>query len=78
VFDELLGVVGGGIFCLGGAGLLLVGAVGAFLYWLYRLGTAEEEESEGQIMGEAGDWEIGEPGDEDIGESGMTDDSFAS
>jgi hypothetical protein len=74
VLDELQGVVGGGMLCLGGAGLLLVIVVGAFLYWLYRLGMAEEEESEGQEMGEVEAWETGETGDQVIGEPGVTDD----
>jgi hypothetical protein len=39
-----LGMVGGGVFCLGGVGLVIVFAVGAFLFWLYRLGTTEEGE----------------------------------
>lgn len=63
----LLGVVGGGVVCLGGAGVALVLVVGAFLYWLYRLGTSEEFEDEGfeQVV----DW--------DIEESTTIDDSSA-
>ena len=48
-----LGLVGGGVFCLGGAGLVVALAVGAFLLWLYRLGTSDTAESlEGEEGGE--------------------------
>ncbi len=46
-----LGVFGGGAVCLGATGLVVLLAVGGFLFWLYRLGTADEmgdEESEYQ------------------------------
>jgi hypothetical protein len=39
-----LGIVGGGVVCLGGIGLVVLLAVGGFLFWLYRLGTSEEAE----------------------------------
>jgi hypothetical protein len=37
-------MVSGGVFCLGVVGLVVALAVGAFLFWLYRLGTTEEGE----------------------------------
>jgi len=43
-----LGVVGGGVLCLVGAGIVVVLVVGAFLFWLYRLGTDEGDEVEGK------------------------------
>jgi hypothetical protein len=46
---NLLSLVGGGVVCLGGAGTLIILVGGAFLFWLYRLGTSagsEEEEDE--------------------------------
>jgi hypothetical protein len=68
--EDLQGVVGGGMLCIGGAGVLLVSVVGAFLYWLYRLGMAEEEELEDQEMDEVETWETGEAGDQDLWEPG--------
>jgi hypothetical protein len=64
--SDLFGVIGGGVLCLGAAGLVLALVVGAFIYWLYRLGTSEEYEdqegweSEDQEMWEKGDWDFGE------------------
>jgi hypothetical protein len=64
--SDLFGVIGGGVLCLGAAGLVLALVVGAFIYWLYRLGTSEEYEdqegweSEDQEMWEEGDWDFGE------------------
>jgi hypothetical protein len=43
-FSDALGLIGGGVVCLGGIGLVVLLAVGGFLYWLYRLGTSEEAE----------------------------------
>jgi hypothetical protein len=54
LFPNALGLAGGGALCLGGAGLVLVLVVGAFLYWLYRLGTDEGGESEDQETWESG------------------------
>ena len=54
-----LGMVGGGAVCLVGAGLVVLLVVGAFLFWLYRLGMSEEEE----------DQEVWETGEEGVGES---------
>jgi hypothetical protein len=65
-----LGVVGGGVACLVGAGLVILLVVGAFLFWLYRLGMAEDEEAVGQGIGESGDQGMGESGDQGMGESG--------
>jgi hypothetical protein len=48
-------VVGGGVLCLGGAGLVVILLVGAFLFWLYRLGTGEDEEFEDQEIEAPGD-----------------------
>jgi hypothetical protein len=72
-----LGLAGGGVLCLGGAGLVVILAVGAFLFWLYRLGM--DEELEDQKIGESGDWEMGESGNQDLGEweSEMAGDSPA-
>lgn len=64
-----LGVVGGGVLCLVGAGTVVVLAVGAFLFWLYRLGMDEGDEVEGQ--------ENWESVDQAIDESGAIDDSPA-
>jgi hypothetical protein len=64
-FPGLLGVVGGGMICLGGAGVVVVLAVGGFLFWLYRLGTSDQFEDE-----EFGDQEIWESGDQEIVDSG--------
>jgi hypothetical protein len=50
-----LGVVGGGVICLGGAGLVVILLVGAFLFWLYRLGREEDEEFENQGIEAPGD-----------------------
>jgi hypothetical protein len=44
LFSDALGLIGGGVVCLGGVGLVVLLAVGGFLYWLYRLGTSEEVE----------------------------------
>jgi hypothetical protein len=44
--SDALGMIGGGVVCLGGIGLVVLLAVGGFLYWLYRLGTSEEAEGE--------------------------------
>ncbi len=49
-------MIGGGVACLGGIGVVVLLAVGGFLYWLYRLGTSEEAE-EGE---EALDQEVAE------------------
>ncbi len=46
-FSDALGMIGGGVVCLGGIGLVVLLAVGGFLYWLYRLGTSEEAEDDG-------------------------------
>jgi hypothetical protein len=46
LFSDALGLIGGGVVCLGGVGLVVLLAVGGFLYWLYRLGTSEEAEDE--------------------------------
>jgi hypothetical protein len=51
-----LGLVGGGVFCLGGAGVAVLLAIGGFLFWLYRLGTTVEGED--QEIWELGDQEI--------------------
>jgi len=58
-------MVGGGVLCLGGAGLVVILLVGAFLFWLYRLGTGEDEEFENQ--------EIEAPGDRDVEGIGATE-----
>lgn len=42
--------------------------VGGFLYWLYRLGTDEDEELVDQEGDEWEDWEAEESGNMDIGE----------
>ena len=52
----VLGVVGGGVACLGGIGLVVLLAVGGFLFWLYRLGTSEEEEVEDESDQEGVDY----------------------
>lgn len=67
-FLGLLEVMGGGAVCLGGAGLGAVVLVGGFLYWLYRLGTDEDEELVDQEGDEWEDWEAEESGNMDIGE----------
>jgi hypothetical protein len=49
----LLGLVGGGMFCLGGAGAGVFLVLGGFLFWLYRLGTSDElEDDEFEEFGE--------------------------
>jgi hypothetical protein len=45
-FSDALAMIGGGVVCLGGVGLVVLLAIGGFLYWLYRLGTSEEAEDE--------------------------------
>jgi hypothetical protein len=65
-----LGIVGGGAVCLVGAGLVVLLVVGAFLFWLYRLGMSEDEEYEDEEIWEAGDQEIWESGSRGIGKSG--------
>jgi hypothetical protein len=67
-FASPLGLVGGGVFCLGGAGVAVLLAIGGFLFWLYRLGTTVEGEDQG-IM-ESGDQEIWESGNQEIGDLG--------
>lgn len=62
-----LGVVGGGLVCLVGAGLVVLLVVGAFLFWLYRLGMDGEEELEDQEGWESEDPGIGESGDSGAG-----------
>lgn len=59
LFPPVLGLAGGGALCLGGAGLVVILVVGAFLYWLYRLGTEgyEDEDSEYQEFQEFGEQE---------------------
>lgn len=65
-----LGVLGGGVACLIGAGLVALLVVGAFLLWLYRLGMSDDEEfGDGEVW-ESGDQEIGELGNQEIGQSG--------
>jgi hypothetical protein len=64
-FASPLGLVSGGVVCLGGAGVVVVLAIGGFLFWLYRLGTSggaedrEEWESRNQEIEESGNQEIG-------------------
>jgi len=65
-----LGVVGGGVVCLVGAGLVVVLVVGAFLFWLYRLGMSEDEEFGDEEVWESEDQGNGEPGNQEIGGSG--------
>ncbi len=43
-FSDALAMIGGGVVCLGGIGVVVLLAVGGFLFWLYRLGTSEEAE----------------------------------
>jgi hypothetical protein len=50
-----------------GAGLVLLLVVGAFLFWLYRLGIDGEEELEDQEGWESEDPGIGESGDSGAG-----------
>ena len=54
---------------------MVVLVVGAFLFWLYRLGTDEDEVSEDEEVWDAADQEVWEPGDQATNQSGMTDDS---
>jgi hypothetical protein len=72
-----LGLVGGGVLCLVGAAFVVVLAVGAFLFWLYRLGTDEGYEIEGQEIWESEDQATGESDDQTIEESGPMDDLSA-
>ena len=72
-----MGLVGGGVLCLAGAGLVVVLAVGAFLFWLYRLGTDEEDELESQVAWGAEDQANGGLDDQSFGELGAVDDSPA-
>ena len=65
-----LGVLGGGAVCLVGAGLVVLLVVGAFLFWLYRLGMSEDEEFGDGETSESGDQEIRELGNQEIGQSG--------
>jgi hypothetical protein len=55
----MLELVGGGMFCLGGAGAAVFLVVGGFLFWLYRLGSSDQLEDD----------EFEEFGEEDIGQS---------
>jgi hypothetical protein len=59
LFPDVMGLVGGGAFCLGGAGLAVILVAGAFLFWLYRLGMAEELGDEESGIGESGNQESG-------------------
>jgi hypothetical protein len=61
-----LGVVGGGVLCLVGAGIVVVLAVGAFLFWLYRLGMDEGDEVESQEIWESEDQATGDLDDQTI------------
>jgi hypothetical protein len=54
VLPDVMGLVGGGAFCLGGAGLAVILVAGAFLFWLYRLGMSEELGDEESGIGESG------------------------
>ena len=72
-----LGLVGGGVLCLVGAGIVVVLAVGAFLFWLYRLGTDEGDEIESEEAWASEDLEIEESDDQTIDESGTMDDLSA-
>jgi len=54
----ILGLAGGGVLCLGGAGVVAVLVVGAFLFWLYRLGMAEDEATGDQEISESGNLEL--------------------
>jgi hypothetical protein len=72
-----LGVVGGGVLCLVGAGIVVVLAVGAFLFWLYRLGMDGGNEVESQENWGSEDQAIGDLDDQTIDESGAIDDSPA-
>ena len=69
--------MGGGVLCLVGAGIVLVLVVGAFLFWLYRLGTDEGDEVEGQGVWESDDQAIEESDDQTIDPPGDMDDSPA-
>jgi hypothetical protein len=62
LLPDAIGLLGGGALCLGGAGLVVILAVGAFLFWLYRLGTSEEVGDEESGIGESGDQESGNQG----------------
>jgi ABC-type branched-subunit amino acid transport system permease subunit len=57
------------VLCLGGAGLVVAMVVGAFLFWLYRLGTSELEieDAEGQEIWESGNQETRESGNRESG-----------
>jgi hypothetical protein len=59
LFPDVMGLVGGGAFCLGGAGLAVILVAGAFLFWLYRLGMSEELGDEESGIGESGNQESG-------------------
>jgi hypothetical protein len=72
-----LGMLGGGVLCLVGAGMAVVLVVGAFLFWLYRLGTDEDEVSETEEIWESPDQDDWESGDQATNQSGTTDDSPA-
>ena len=65
------------MLCLVGAGIVVVLAVGAFLFWLYRLGLDEGDEVESQDTWESEDQAIGDLDDQSIDESGALDDSPA-
>jgi hypothetical protein len=69
--------VGGGVLCLAGAAFVVILAVGAFLFWLYRLGTDEDDEIEGQEIWESEAQATGESDDQTIEESGPMDDLSA-
>jgi hypothetical protein len=68
LLPDAMGLVGGGALCLGVAGLVVILAVGAFLFWLYRLGTSEELEDEESGNQESGNQESGnqESGNQEI------------
>jgi hypothetical protein len=73
-----LGLVGGGVLCLvGGAAIVVVLAGGAFLFWLYRLGTDEGDELENQGIWVSEDEALVDSDDQTVDESGAMDDLSA-
>jgi hypothetical protein len=52
--------------CLVGAGLVVILVVGAFLFWLYRLGVGEGEELEDPDILEPGSQELRGSGNQEV------------